>query len=534
MSSGCLLIHLGAQLSVSYVGNIGAAVLTGGHLEKLTGSVELDEEEYERIRCAGGTVDENNLVNGATLNSRQLGFYSFHPVLTPKPIEKSIWITKEMDYVIIASWAVWEFLSDAQIATILVSSLNPQVAAKTIQDSLQARDYNGNSCVMVIRLLKPERSFRSTSSEYVGCFTPVPKVIPPMRVELRKTQEDALQKIEQKLEKISEVIVKMEDETAGQNDGYISGRQLYNRIVAHEKVSNWIVSPNSSGAAPPPDPTYSGHSEFVNELKSRVGRVDFIQDENEVSVVPQHHQNNQENIYNLKNNKITVPFGENLKGTTRQQCSPAISDVTSPASYLRCPRLTSRQEQPSEITKPMSSKSKCLVGVDQYDGLSIDTDKQSHACPATSEDPWIERVESRITNEDGTVYSLCFPSTSSSSEFYSVTKARKERRLASREKFCRSFGYYSYTQVRPYSDAHEVLESPSASGLDFLTPATSMTSHLESTLPYNRRMSVIEEEVHQKFSRQCTINNREQAITATADIYATSLQKLVVHFEEQH
>uniref|UniRef100_A0A0K0D7W1 Bravo_FIGEY domain-containing protein n=1 Tax=Angiostrongylus cantonensis TaxID=6313 RepID=A0A0K0D7W1_ANGCA len=32
--------------------------LTGGHLEKLTGSEELDEEEYERIRCAGGTVDE--------------------------------------------------------------------------------------------------------------------------------------------------------------------------------------------------------------------------------------------------------------------------------------------------------------------------------------------------------------------------------------------------------------------------------------------------------------------------------------------
>ncbi|KAE9421141.1 hypothetical protein Angca_008075, partial [Angiostrongylus cantonensis] len=178
LGASCLLIHLGAELSVSCVGNIGAAVLTGGHLEKLTGSEELDEEEYERIRCAGGTVDENNLVNGATLNSRQLGFYSFHPVLTPKPTEKSILITKEMDYVIIASWAVWEFLNDAQISSILVSSLNPQVAAKTIQDSLQACDYNGNSCVMVIRLLKPELSFRSTSNESVGCSTSISMVIP--------------------------------------------------------------------------------------------------------------------------------------------------------------------------------------------------------------------------------------------------------------------------------------------------------------------------------------------------------------------
>uniref|UniRef100_A0A0K0CZU6 PPM-type phosphatase domain-containing protein n=1 Tax=Angiostrongylus cantonensis TaxID=6313 RepID=A0A0K0CZU6_ANGCA len=393
------------------------------------------------------------------LNSRQLGFYSFHPVLTPKPTEKSILITKEMDYVIIASWAVWEFLNDAQISSILVSSLNPQVAAKTIQDSLQACDYNGNSCVMVIRLLKPELSFRSTSNESVGCSTSISMVIPPMRVEQRKTQEDALPKIEQ----------------------------------------NWIVSPNSSGAAPPPDPTYSGHSEFVNELKSRVGCVDFIQDRNEVSVVPQHPQNKQENISNLQYNN-TVPLSKNLKGTMRQQCSPANSDVTSSAKYLRFPRLTSRQKQHSEITRPMSSKSKCLVGVYQYDdGLSINTDKHSHASPATSEDPWIERVVSRITHKHGAVYSLCSPATSSSSEFYSITKARKERRLASSEKFRRSFDYYSHTQIRPYSDAHEVLESPSVSGSDFFTPIRSMTPHLENTLPYNKRMSVIEEEVHQKF-----------------------------------
>ncbi|KAJ1375069.1 hypothetical protein KIN20_038304, partial [Parelaphostrongylus tenuis] len=308
--------------------NIGAAVLTGGRLEKLTESVELDEEEYERIRCAGGTVDEvyyqkdvskntNNLINGSTMNSRQLGFYSLHPVLTPKPIEKSLPITNEMDYVIIGSWALWEFLSDTQIASILGSSVNPQLAAKIIQDSLQACDFNGNSCVMVIRLLKPELSFRSTSNESRWLLrSSAPMAIPPMRVE-QKNQGDDLRNIGHRLEKINEVITKMEDETAGHNTGYVSGRQLYNRIVAHEKVSNWIASPSSSSATPPPDPASSCYTQFMSELKTKVSRLDFnspIQDENEAAVAVERHQHNQENNSNVQDDKIIIPLCKHTKG----------------------------------------------------------------------------------------------------------------------------------------------------------------------------------------------------------------------------
>lgn len=76
---------------------------------------------------------QNNVINGVTSNCRQLGFYSLHPVVTPKPINKTIPLNQEIDYVVIASWAVWEFLSGGQIASILESSINPQVAAKMIQ-----------------------------------------------------------------------------------------------------------------------------------------------------------------------------------------------------------------------------------------------------------------------------------------------------------------------------------------------------------------------------------------------------------------
>ncbi|RCN27987.1 hypothetical protein ANCCAN_26276 [Ancylostoma caninum] len=190
-------MHIDTKLSISYVGNIGAAVIANGSLEKLTESCELDEEQYDRIRSAGGTVDENNLINGITSNHRQLGFYSLHPVITPKPINKSIAITREIDYVFIASSAIWEFLSDAQIASILTIAVNPQVAAKSIQDALQACDYNGNSCVVVMRLLKPELSFRSTTLSHLGLS--IPAVVPPMRVEKSNDREETtLQKIEQR------------------------------------------------------------------------------------------------------------------------------------------------------------------------------------------------------------------------------------------------------------------------------------------------------------------------------------------------
>ncbi|VDM70727.1 unnamed protein product, partial [Strongylus vulgaris] len=197
LGASCILVHIGPKLSISYVGNIGAAVIANGSLERLTEPSELDEDQYDRIRSAGGTVDENNMINGITPNQRQLGFYSLHPIVTPKPINKSIAITRDIDYILMASSAVWEFLSDVQIASIATTAVNPQIAAKTIQDALQACDYNGNSCVVVMRLLKPELAFKCTSASLMGMS--IPPVVPPMRAENSKDPEETtLQKIEQR------------------------------------------------------------------------------------------------------------------------------------------------------------------------------------------------------------------------------------------------------------------------------------------------------------------------------------------------
>ncbi|KJH40997.1 hypothetical protein DICVIV_13039 [Dictyocaulus viviparus] len=180
----------------------------------------------------------NNLINGVTSNSRQLGYFSLHPIITPRPIEKSMPITREMDYVVIASWAVWEYLSDAHIISILVNSINPQVAAKAIQDSLQACDYNGNSCVMVIRLLKPELSFSSTITDSEQSSSHI--LIPSMRIRRNKNEKSNQQKVQQncRLESVGEVIREMEERpTVCEEKGYSSGREPHGRIAACDKVS---------------------------------------------------------------------------------------------------------------------------------------------------------------------------------------------------------------------------------------------------------------------------------------------------------
>ncbi|ETN71284.1 hypothetical protein NECAME_14294 [Necator americanus] len=96
----------------------------------------MDEEQYDRIRSAGGTVDE-------------------------------------------------------------VDFLDTSLLVDVIYDALQACDYNGNSCVVVIRLLKPELSFRSSALPQPELS--VPAAHTPMKVEESSVQEETtLQKIEQR------------------------------------------------------------------------------------------------------------------------------------------------------------------------------------------------------------------------------------------------------------------------------------------------------------------------------------------------
>nr|CDJ87478.1 Leucine-rich repeat and Protein phosphatase 2C domain containing protein [Haemonchus contortus] len=367
---------LKAHESLEEAGERLGAMMTGGHLEKITETGELDEDEYDRIRSAGGTVDECNIINGVTPNCHQLGFYSLHPVITPRSINKSIPITRDTDCVIIASWAMWEYLNSTQIASILTSSINPQVAAKAIQDSLQACDYNGNSCIIVIRLMKPELAFRSEPSP--PSFLPM---VPPMRVEKPKDQETTLQKIEQRLEKISEVIAKMEDDTTTttHESGLSAGRKLYERIAAEEKVSNWMLSPSPSIAPPPPDPGSSKQqqTQLMEELRSKVSLVDEFTPSPRLMAFAK-----------VENVTADAETGNSSSAESRSYDLPRVKTVVLPDGKILSVRRNS-----SSLTRSENSQSATTSEGDNYQ----ETSGSSLVAPAIA----LEDLPAKVSAPDG-------------------------------------------------------------------------------------------------------------------------------------
>ncbi|KAK6741358.1 hypothetical protein RB195_009292 [Necator americanus] len=498
LGASCLLLHIDSKLSLSYVGNIGAAVVANGNLEKLTETNEMDEEQYDRIRSAGGTVDENNLINGVTPNQRQLGFYSLHPVVIPKPINKSMGITREIDYVFVASSAVWEFLTDAQIASILTTAVNPQVAAKTIQDALQACDYNGNSCVVVIRLLKPELSFRSSALPQPELSVPVAHT--PMKVEESSVQEETtLQKIEQRsrwftspasrLEKISEVIAKMEDDTTHEDTHALSGRQLYDRIAAQEKVSSWVSSPSSSMALPPPDPSNGKYSQLMDELRSKAILVDEFSASATTSSTP------------------TVTESPANVAITRSDFS--VLDVDT-EDHLDCWKSAARKglqrcyekSLPEKITTPgmNSSEVNVIYSVECDRSLQTIQDIELFATLSLSDKKSGNNLAALDQNNHSEEKSLDFGVNSPfgslkshDSGTYSIQKAARERHIAGQyETVHRSFDYYSHTKVRPYDVADNLPSPPTL--IPFMDSSNnSNIPYFEHASPRRRKMSVIEE-----------------------------------------
>ncbi|RCN39412.1 hypothetical protein ANCCAN_14690, partial [Ancylostoma caninum] len=431
------------------------------------------------------------LINGITSNHRQLGFYSLHPVITPKPINKSIAITREIDYVFIASSAIWEYLSDGQIASILTSAVNPQVAAKSIQDALQACDYNGNSCVVVMRLLKPELSFRSSTLSHLGLS--IPAVVPPMRVEKSNDREETtLQKIEQRLERISEVIAKMEDDTTHEDANVISGRQLYDRIAAQEKVSSWVTSPTSSMAAPPPDPASGKHSQLMEELKAKAILVDEFSTSATSSLTPTATESTA-TISALYSNLSAVNSDPEdhligwkntaKKGLRRHRDNPEDNFKEEMA-----------QEGLSAIYEVTVERDKEVQTIQDMELLTtVSTTDRTDGTTATAID--LHKTFEQKTPSLSVSCPFRATKTSHNSGVYSIQKATEERHLSgSYETVCRSFDYYSHTKVRPYDDVDSFPAPPTLPAfLDFCTTVKSTTPYFEYASPRRRKMSIIEE-----------------------------------------
>ncbi|CAI4231486.1 unnamed protein product [Auanema sp. JU1783] len=304
LGASATLIRIGqTYLEMSSSGGIGLATISNDNNIQIYMNNGLDEQEYMEVRRLGHIVDENNLINGLTPYARQLGLYYLHPAVVPNPISQRIPISN-IDYVIIASRALWDHLTLPLIMSNVCRSLNPQVASKRLQDCLQACDYNGNSSISVIRIKKPEQVFHSPPSSEAP-YIPMRRAdymevnqVTPDGTHLNFTKMD-----EEKTDKVSQpyfAFPKTEED-----EGFVSGRQLYRRILADEigysnldrsmteennKISTSSISsletslktlPTFAPPPPPPPPPDPNTNDMMVELQKTISakRIQLESDE---------------------------------------------------------------------------------------------------------------------------------------------------------------------------------------------------------------------------------------------------------------
>ncbi|KRY92448.1 PH domain leucine-rich repeat-containing protein phosphatase 1 [Trichinella pseudospiralis] len=131
--------------------------------------IENSDEEYARVRLAGGIVDENNQINGYTPCSRLTGCSFLYPSVIPIPHEY-VWKLADCDeFLIIANRGVWQTINYNEAVARVRRTPEPAVAAKYLQDVVQAYGYTGDVSIIVVRF-----NFAKTGPDPGHIFSAIP------------------------------------------------------------------------------------------------------------------------------------------------------------------------------------------------------------------------------------------------------------------------------------------------------------------------------------------------------------------------
>ncbi|KRZ69010.1 PH domain leucine-rich repeat-containing protein phosphatase 1 [Trichinella papuae] len=131
--------------------------------------IENSDEEYARVRLAGGIVDENNRINGYTPCSRLTGCSFLYPSVIPIPHEY-VWKLADCDeFLIIANRGVWQTINYNEAVARVRRTPEPAVAAKYLQDVVQAYGYTGDVSIIVVRF-----NFAKTGPDPGHIFSAIP------------------------------------------------------------------------------------------------------------------------------------------------------------------------------------------------------------------------------------------------------------------------------------------------------------------------------------------------------------------------
>ncbi|CDW53448.1 LRR 8 and LRR 1 and PP2C and LRR 7 domain contain ing protein [Trichuris trichiura] len=177
----CALCHLvpryhrGASrkycIRVANCGDVEVVLCRNGEPILLTKrfTAESSEEEYARIRLSGGTVDQNNAINGTVRCSRLIGCSFLYPSVVPIPYE-FVWNLADCDeFLVLANGAVWQTMSYQEVVAQVRSIPEPSLAAKYLQDIVRAYRCTEDISIMVIRFGFPKKG-----ADFINMFTATP------------------------------------------------------------------------------------------------------------------------------------------------------------------------------------------------------------------------------------------------------------------------------------------------------------------------------------------------------------------------
>ena len=151
-TTSVIAIANGTRLTVANVGDSRCVLCRDGKAVRLTVDHKPDlPEESAYIRSKGGFVREGR-ISGMLAVSRALGDGFLGDAVNATPHIRSLDLTEDDSFMILACDGVWDVITDQQACDIVASEIDPLIAAKKLRDAAFERRSFDNISVIVVFL----------------------------------------------------------------------------------------------------------------------------------------------------------------------------------------------------------------------------------------------------------------------------------------------------------------------------------------------------------------------------------------------
>ncbi|VDK70361.1 unnamed protein product [Onchocerca ochengi] len=265
------------RLLYTSTGGIRAVLCRSGNALQLPNqAITITSEDYIQLRAGNATLNQDNLIDGICLSASSLGFSFLYPAVLPKSYQDVIKLTEDDEFVVIASTALWKYISPQDAVDNIRTIYNPQIAAKKLQDMVQAFEYVGNVSIIVVRFKRSREECCYQNKNQERSSTIMTKSTSP------RSGLNMLRNIEERLEQISEAINKIDDDSSNNWKGSFNKLDLMPKNIN----SSWpsgssIVSKNStsrvvSPSNAPPDPHNDQESTHRSSIRKKIDMYDRL------------------------------------------------------------------------------------------------------------------------------------------------------------------------------------------------------------------------------------------------------------------